>query len=284
MNKNTIWLNQLFSSYLRDSKIKIYFEEKNMLKNKEDTINLSIHPLRFADDIFFNFETNSMSIKQKLKKYEVNYDIFYQYANLLKAHYQKTKSDSKIKEEALLIVGQTQEDKVLFDGKKYLNLLDFLYEIKEIGKLYKNIYFKPHPYAKNNKFIFSNLKNNIENLSLTHENIYYLLPNENIKCVIGLNSSTLYEAKYFHKKVIFLNKPYFDFKTNDIGIYGDYFSSSFWANILDSKDTKISLPFVQNRLRKSLNDFWAYNQVDTEIILKDIFKNKIKYFLSRLKS
>ena len=67
----------------------------------------------------------------------------------------------------------------------------------------------------------------------------------------------------------------------DIGIYGDYWSSAFWSDILDSEDTHISLPFVPNRLRKAINDFWGYNEISDEIILKDIFKSKIRYFLSR---
>jgi hypothetical protein len=146
---------------------------------------------------------------------------------------------------------------------------------------YDSIYFKPHPYAKNSKFIYKSLKKEFKNVKIIHENIYHLLSNENILHVMALNSSVLYEAKYFRKETTFLYEPTFDFESKDIGIYGDYWSSAFWSDILDSEDTHISLPFVPNRLRKAINDFWGYNEISDEIILKDIFKSKIRYFLSR---
>ncbi|WP_320034574.1 polysialyltransferase family glycosyltransferase [Halarcobacter sp.] len=281
--KHTLWLKQLFSTFISNTNIDIYFEEKDKLKEKKPTINLSIHPIRFADDIFFNFETNDDKIKQRLKKYEVDYKIFYYYADLVKATYLKTVKHDKIKENSLLLVGQTSMDKVIFDGKKYHSITDYIDEIKSISSNYTNIYFKPHPYAKNNKKVIKILKKNFPNIKITLDNIYHLLANDKIKHVVGLNSSVLYEAKYFKKEVTFLYKQYFDFDTNDIGIYADYFDSKFWADILDTDDQNIKLPFVQNRLRKSLNDFWGYNQINDEIVLKDIIKTKIKYLISKIK-
>lgn len=279
--KNNIWINTFFGSFTKNSDIKIYFEEKEKLNSSETIINISIHTIRFTDDIFFNFETNDEKIKKKLKKYEVNYDVFYHHADIVKATYLKTVKKNIIKENSLLLIGQTEKDKVIFDGRKYLSLLDYIDTIKTITKDYDTVYFKAHPYAKNNKEIYKALKKELKNVIMVYDNIYHLLSNENIKHVMGLNSSVLYEAKYFRKEVTFLYEPYFDFAKNDIGIYGDYFSSSFWADILDKEDTNISLPFVPNRLRKAINDFWGYNEISDEIILKDIIKSKVKYFLSK---
>lgn len=278
---NTIWINSLFNSYIKNSDTEICFEEKEKLLKNNRVINLSIHPIRFADDIFFNFETNDKTIKEKLKRYEVNYDMFYHYADIVKATYLKSIKKNNIKENSLLLIGQTQKDNTVFDGQKYLSLIDYIDDIKKLSDDYENIYFKPHPYAKNNKYIFKSLAKKFKNIYPIYDNIYHLLSNNNIKCVTGLNSSVLYEAKYFHKEVNFLYKPYFDFTNNDIGIYGNYFNSNFWDNILDTSTTNISLPFVPNRLRKSVNDFWGYNEISDEIILKDILKSKIKYFLSK---
>jgi len=278
---NDIWINQLFNSFIKDSGTSIYFEKKDKLNSSEIILNLSIHPIRFADDIFFNFETNDENLKEKLKKYEVNYDTFYHYADIVKATCLKTVKHNDIKENSMLLVGQTQKDKVIFDGTKHLTLIDYIEKIKNLSKEHSHIYFKPHPYAKNNKEILKLLKKEFKNISLIDKNIYHLLSNNNISHVVGLNSSVLYEAKYFNKEVTFLYKPYFDFQNNDIGIYGDYFSSSFWADILDVENTNISLPFTPNRLRKSINDFWGYNEISDEIILKDIIKSKIKYFLHK---
>ena len=276
-----IWINELFNHFIKESDIKLYFEKKEKLKENYPILNLSVHPIRFADDIFFNFETNNKELREKLKKYEVNYDVFYSYADIVKATYLKTTKKNIINKNSLLLIGQTEMDKVIFDGTKHLSLLDYIEDIKNIAKDYNNIYLKPHPYAKNTKQIYKSLKKEFKNITLLYDNVYHLLSNDNIKHIVALNSSVLYEGKYFKKEVTFLYKPYFDFENSDIGIYGDYFSSSFWSNILGTKDTNISLSFMSNRVRKSLNDFWGYNEISDEIILKDIIKSKVKYFMSK---
>jgi len=278
---NNKWLNQHFSTFIKNSEIKLYFEEADKLRKKIPVLNLSIHPIRFADDVFFNFQTNDAVLKEKLKKYEVDYEQFYYYADIVKATCLQSVEKNRVKKNALLLIGQTEKDKVVFDGRKHLSLLDYLPEIKKYVDSYDVMYFKPHPYAKNSKSVYKVLKKELGNVEIIHDNIYYLLSNENILHVVALNSSVLYEAKYFNKEATFLYKCTFDFNNEDIGIYGDYFQSAFWSDILDIEDTNISLPFVPNRLRKSLNDFWGYNEISDEIVLRDIFKSKIKYFLSK---
>ena len=281
MNKSTIWLNVLFNNFIKNSDVEIYFEEKEKLKSNKKVLNFSIHPLRFADDIFFNIETNNDEIRKKLKNYEVNYNKFYYHADLVKATYLKNVKKEKYKSNSLIIVGQTEKDKVLFDGNKHLSLLDFKEELINISKRYDNVYFKPHPYAKNSKYIFKELKKELKNVNIVYDNIYHLLSSENIKSVVGLNSSVLYEAEYFKKEVNFLYKPYFNFNNKDIGIDSDYFNTSFWSDILDIKDENVTLKYSPNRLRKLINDFWGYNEINDEIVLKDILKSKVKYFLNR---
>lgn len=276
---NTQWINKLFNSYINNTDISFVFEQKEKLKENNPVVNISIHPIRFADDIFLNFDTNDEVLKNILKKYEVNYDIFYSYADIHKASFIKNVKTNKIKQNSLLLIGQTPMDKTVFDGTKHLLLTDFIDDIKQLAQNYDYIYFKPHPYAKNTNKLLNKLKENIKNITITYDNIYHLLSNDNIKHIAGLNSSVLYEAKYFQKEVTFLYKPYFDFNSNDIGIYGNYFDSSFWSEVLQTEDKKISIPFSSNRLRKSLNDFWGYNQIDDEIILKDIIKSKIKHLM-----
>lgn len=280
--KHTIWLKQLFSTFLSNSDVDIYFERKEKLKEKKQVINISIHPVRFADDIFFNFETNDNNLSKRLKKYEVDYNLFYHYADMVKATCLKSVKNAKIKENSLVLVGQTSMDRVVFDGEKYLSLIDFIKDIKELSSRYDHVYFKPHPYSKNNKKIIKILKKHIPNISTILDNIYHIMSNDRVKHIAGLNSSVLYEAKYFNKEVTFFYKPYFNFTTNDIGIYGDYFDSSFWSNILEIENKNIKFPFIQNRLRKILNDFWGYNEISDEILLKNIIKSKIKYLISKI--
>ena len=133
---NDKWINQLLNSFIKDSDTSIYFENKDKLKIDKIILNLSIHPIRFADDIFFNFETNDKKLKEKLKKYEVNYDLFYHHADVVKASCLKNIKKNNIKENSLLLIGQTEKDKVIYDGDRYLSLLDYLHVIKDIAKDY----------------------------------------------------------------------------------------------------------------------------------------------------
>lgn len=275
------WIEKLFQSYVGATDLKLYFEQAERLHSDDTSINLSIHPIRFADDIFFSFETKNPALKEKLKKYEVNYNIFYHYADLVKAGYLKAHKKNAIEKNSLLIIGQTAKDKVLFDGERYLSLQDYEKELRELASKYEHIYFKPHPYAKNNKESIRFLKSLHPNFHTTYQNVYYLLANDHIEHLVGLNSSVLYEAKYFKKESTFLAKPYFDFASDQIGIYSDYFSSAFWADLLETPDKNITLPFKENRLRIALNDFWGYNEINANLILKEIIKSKIKYFLYR---
>jgi len=163
MTENEYWLNKLFYSYIRKYDQKLYFENRSKLGGK--ALNLSIHPVRFLDDVFFNFETDDVNLRAKLKKYEVNYDMFYNYADIVKASCFKFVNDSSIKENSLLLVGQTEMDNVVFDGVKYLSLLDYIESIKRVANNYDNIYYKPHPYAKNTKKVFKILKKEFLRLS-----------------------------------------------------------------------------------------------------------------------
>ncbi len=280
-DSSNLWLNQLFDTFTNSSQVELYFEADKKLQHQDTILNLSIHPIRFADDIFFNFYTNSDQLRDKLRRYEVDYRLFYHQADIIKATYLKSVKKEKIEESSLLLIGQTERDKVLFDGSKYLSLLDYIDEIKKVAKRYNKVYFKPHPYAKNSKKIYRALKKELGNMEIVYDNIYHLLSSRQILHVCAINSSVLYEAKYFKKDVTFLHKPTFDFHNQDIGVYGDYFCSTFWSDILDVEDKGVTLPFVPNRLRKSLNDFWGYNTIDNEIILKDIVKSKIRYLLHR---
>ncbi len=246
-------------------------------------LDLRIHPVRFLDDVFFSFETNSDAIQKKLQFYKMNDDVCRLQASSVIATVIKQKKDSLILPNSLLLIGQTEEDRVLYDGTKYLSLLDCMDEIKAVASVYDHIYFKPHPYAKNNRYILKELRKALGKVQSTHTNVYYLLANDGVKHVAALNSSVLYEAEYFNKQTVFLFNQ--TFTETQVGIYGDYMKASFWSDILfpvlQTVPSTLELPFFPNRLRKSLNDFWGYTEINDEIILLNIVKSRIKRLLSR---
>lgn len=246
-------------------------------------IDIRIHPLRYLDDIFFSFKTNSDAIEMKLKSYALDENICRMHADLVAAMVVSMKKDRIIAPNSLLLIGQTEVDRVVFDGEKYLSLLDRIDEIREIASDYEHVYFKPHPYAKNNHNLLRKLRKALGEVRSAHDNIYHLLGNDGVKHVAALNSSVLYEAAFFNKETTFLFNPTFTDKQT--GIYGDYLGGAFWSDILSpvlsTAPSSMILPFQPSRIRKTLNDFWGYNEISDEIILKDIIKNKIKRLLSQ---
>lgn len=259
-------------------------ETKNKIdKNKEVYLDLRIHPIRFLDDIFFSFETNSDAISRKLQKYTYDETVAYLHANLITAAAIKAKKNHIVKQNSLLLVGQTERDQVVFNGDKHLSLLDYIKEIKAYASIYNHIYFKPHPYAKNNRYLLHKLGKQLGKIESVHDNIYYLLSDPQIKHIIGLNSSVLYEAHFFGKKRTFLYQPTFTKK--QIGIYGNYFENEFWYDILSPvlpvQVSTSSISFQPNRMRKALNDFWGYSEISNDIVFMDILKIKFKRFFSR---
>ena len=92
--KRDLWVSDLFRFFTESGNVSIFFEQKERLNDNGKIINLSIHPVRFADDIFFNFETNDNELEKKLRKYEVNYDLFYFHAELLKENLRRKNKKS----------------------------------------------------------------------------------------------------------------------------------------------------------------------------------------------
>ena len=248
-------------------------------------LDLRIHPVRFMDDVFFSFETNSDVIQSNLQSYRVNKELCKLQASLVKATVIKLGSDKIIAPNSLLLIGQTEYDQVLYDGTKYLSLLDRIDEINEIASDYDHIYFKPHPYAKNSRYLLRELRKALGDVRITHSNIYYLLANEGTQHVVSLNSSVLHESVYFDKQTTFLFNP--TFTEMQVGVFGDYFSGAFWSDILASTlrtiPSTLELPLQPSRLRKALNDFWGYNEISDEIVYYSIFKSKVKNLLNRLR-
>lgn len=248
-------------------------------------LNLRIHPVRFMDDIFFSFETNSDSIRLSLQNYCVNDELCKLQASIIKATVIKLNKKNIIMPNSLLLVGQTEHDLVLYDGNKYLSLLDRIDQIKEVASNYNNIYFKPHPYVKNNHYLLRELRKTLGKVQYIHTNVYQLLANEGTQHVAALNSSVLYESVYFDKQTTFLLHA--TFTNTQIGIYGDYFNGAFWTDILSSTlqtvPSSLELTFQPSRTRRALNDFWGYNEISDEIIYYSIFKNRVKNFLNRLR-
>lgn len=272
--KNAI---EYYGELIKNSLV-IYIEASETIKRIHNILNipyidLTVHPVRFLSDNYFGAATNNSNIERVLSENRIDPRYFESQAQLVRT--QSIQEKLYFKPNSLLIIGQTELDKALIrDGRLY-SFYDYKDKLIEIIKEFDNVYFKPHPYRKDNESIESFLRS-ICNLEVTHKNIYKILPNNNIKGVAGLSSSAIYEARFFEKKRFFLKKAFvFDFENpkskNNVfySIGTEILNPSFWIKVLDALNIEtlkdyldFRMPCLPNQIRTALNDFWAQTEID----------------------
>jgi hypothetical protein len=286
-----------------DNSIVIGFELPNILLNlftKLNIVYLNIihHPIRYLDDLLHGFSTNNLLLYNKLKKYEINPDLF-----KLQAIYYRTKSAmrgncTKLEENSCVIFGQMDIDRSLIkeDGS-IAQFQDYEKDLVEIKRKYSHFYFKPHPGNKNSNKIYEYLHTIYPNLSIIKDiNTYDLYCVDNVKLLVALSSGTLYEASFFKKNIKYLFKKPFSYSEEFLGedlslynwrdvfvsIYRNYLFFNFWSDILGDLipvKSKCSIePFyLNNILRFSLKASWSFNDNRSVYIENQLssIKNKL---------
>ncbi len=285
---------QYMQIFFRDSLV-IGFELPELFINIFNQLNIPfidiiLHPIRYLDDIFFGIRTNNISIFQKVKKFQLDTQMYSIYAGIHHASVSRMPKKIHLDKGSALFAGQTEVDKSLIRGDKVLSLLDFKEEFKEISQRYTKIYYKKHPYAKGNSSVDAFL-NTFENVEFLDENFYYLLGQDEIEAVYSISSSTVLEAKYWGKESHYLYKNPFNLlassqelfdNTAYISIYEKIILPYFWSEILSgviktNKMAPINLPSKPNRLRNTLQNYWGYNFLDNDILIRhtDIPQNQL---------
>jgi hypothetical protein len=185
-----------------------------------------------------------------------------------------------LKPNSMLFTGQVDVDKSLISGDKLITIQEYADTLSALSKEYTHIYVKPHPYAKDNDKL-KRIFNALPNVSYTDQNIYYLLAQDEITALYSISSSTVFEAKYWGKKgeYLYQNPFYIDHENRQpnskeyISLQDAFLTTSFWSEILaDVTPTKkVQSPLIAqktNRLRNTLQNYWGYNFLDTDILLK----------------
>jgi len=273
---------RLIHEYIKGYDVLIAYELSVETKKVFDHYNINyidiwLSPIRFCKDLMFEFYSNNSTIQEKLQNYALKDETLYQAASNLKDYTNSFfESSSAIEPNSLLLIGQLSEDKAVMKDNKFLTLLDFIPQIKELSHKYAKVYFSKHPLMSKEEFnvIFESFRD-IENMQALEEgeNTYQLLCNQNIDCVVAISSSVLNEAKYFAKDTIYLYKPVL----NDLyhRIDKEFYKTAFWSAILGVEHKKISEYLVHdNFLRYKLDGRYSY-----EIYLNDsqdfTFYNKL---------
>ncbi len=241
-----------------------YFNKMNI-----PWINFEIHPIRFLDDLYFNI-TSSFTFN--FLPLALSYHEIKLYANMVKLKY---KIQQNPNHNSILIIGQTPIDKSIYFDKQFKSLKDYEKTLKSITNNFDSVYYKPHPSLSDpyiNEWVIKEFK-----ASLIHATSYYELLSTNMfSTVCGISSSSLYEADYFDKSVIFLESRK---KLFNLPISMESFlnNSLSWSKefLGESITYKKNIVFLPNSLR-DMYEYWSFqtpishlsyklNQVESEL-------------------
>ncbi|NJL74654.1 MAG: hypothetical protein HC892_06075 [Saprospiraceae bacterium] len=171
-------------------------------------INLMWDPVRFMDDIFFCFTTNTPSIFERLVAYQLPQILIYQTADLLRARF--LRQNPRFDIEGVIIFGQTKVDRSLIKNTYLKKLEDYAAQIQALQQ-FGQIFFKPHPFDLESEARTA-FFNQLQMQTLRGEyNTYDLLCSEQIKHVAAISSGTLIEAVFFEKPSSMFNQGYYHF-------------------------------------------------------------------------
>lgn len=279
---------ELTQKYFKDSLVicrePSYIIKKSLLALNIPFVEMAIHSVRYLDDLVIGFTSNIDTIYEKLKAYEVNKELFYFHADLLKAEAYRKWSYfyNPINKPTAIFFAQTAVDRSLLDfkNKRLISFMDYSDNFYQLTKDYEEVYYKPHPHYKDENIIkylkqFKNVKIFTDNIST-----YDLLSFPNIKKCVAISSGTINEAKYFGKITeSYLGQPYhysdevedkqsLDKNIHYISIHKEYLTSKFWSDILSpiietNSIYSINTDLVSNKMRRIIGSSWGYEDNDS---------------------
>ena len=211
--------------------------------NKEgyDWINLSIHPLRFMDDLYFSVDS---SMDLDLSSNSVSTGFIDMSVKALSHRYSLDFGKQETKK-TLCILGQRQDDKSVFINNTFKKLEDYAEKLDSIVKEFDEVLYKSHPYNDDNK-ADQFIQDRYQTKTLNEDDIYKVFSLKKISSFCAISSSLLYEAKSFGIESIFLD--------NSPSKFGHPVSyrlliedETFWSQVF-----KTSIPFNLKNLSQSL--------------------------------
>ena len=233
-----------------------------------DWINLSIHPLRFMDDLYFSLET---SMNVDFARNSVSTGFIDMSVKVLKQRYNPNFKKQETRKK-LCILGQLPDDKSVFINNTFKELRDYTERLDYIVKDFDEVLYKPHPYnvdKKADKYIQKRYNTKL----LLEEDIYKLFSQKEISSFCAISSSLLYEAKSFGLESIFLDKSPLKF-SQPVSYRSLIEDKEFWSKIL-----KTSISFNLDNLSQSLpNNYlrkvyckWSYH-TEEDLLFAEINK------------
>ena len=229
--------------------------DKNYLNEHDISwINIEIHPIRFLEDLHFSVTASFPFDFDSLSRSEKHIQLA---ANVLRLKNLECSYD--IEENALIIIGQTPADKsVYFDGE-FKSLIDYVETLEELCTMHNAVYYRPHPVETDNK-VAEEIIRRFDAKTLSDISYYDLLSADQVKTVCGISSSSLHEAKYFHKNIVFLEKRIKEF-SRPISLQSLLECNELWFDSLlsvDSRKMKKEKFDLLDNLCRDLYGYWSY--------------------------
>lgn len=238
-----------------------------------DFVDCSLSPVRFMDDLLFDVSASTQDMTDAIRSYGVPDALIRLQAGVVSSNVAK-QNPRPPRPNSLLLILQTQFDKVVIENGRFSTVLDHLDAVLDLTQAYDHVIIKEHP-LEPQKDVLERLTKLIPDNSVSTNNFYVLVSHPNVQAVAALSSSCVLEAQYFGKDGHYLI-PGFSHDSFSVGIEGfnigdDVIMPDFWRDVLASSNCPVTakdglrLGVKPNRFRQQIRSAWGYNQIDTDI-------------------
>jgi len=273
-----------FIAWLFHDSVAVFFElpkvvERVLARHGIPYVDLTIHPVRFLDDIYLGFRASTAAMQASLDAFRLPEPFIRAMAGIQKAAAGR-RYTYECPPNSMLLLLQVRDDKTQISDGRFIGAGDCLEPIVACAARHSRCLLRPHPFDRDNPHM-PLLKASIPNLVTTDENYYRLLSLDQIATVASLSSGTCIEAPYFGKtETYFFKKPYLlpaegkpAGPDEYVGVYDAFLNPDFWREVLSSacpvtRRDGVEIPRKPNRLRQSLRDFWRFNEIDSDILVE----------------
>lgn len=241
-------------------------------------VGVTIHPVRFLDDVFLALRSNVPALQEQLFAERIDDRFIRLMAGIQSASAARAITEA-IKPDSALLIMQTWYDQSQIQNGAFVSCGEYVDEISKIADQHSELLIKEHPLAPNPATAL--IQSSIPNLRMITGNVYGYLSAPEVTKLVTMSSSVGIEAPYFGTAVHFLLRAPMnqritvdDDPSGYVGVEVGYLNPDFWRDLLHplvpvTKKDGLSVPRKPNRLRISLRSFWNFNQIDTDITVAE---------------
>lgn len=249
--------------------------ESFLSRNGIPFVGLTLHPVRFLDDIFLGLRSNILPIQELIFEHRIDEPYVHTMAGIQKASAARYFRDNFVKPNSALFLMQTWYDQSQISNGRFTNAGEHLELIVSMAAEHSEFLVKEHPLAPNPATPM--LLARIPNLRLVNKNAYGYMSLPEVRTVGTISSSVGIEAGYFGAEARFISESPVplrrrenDAKDAYVGVYNAFLQTDFWREILSpilkvSARDECRIPQKPNRLRISMRSFWNFNEIDSDV-------------------